>query len=106
MNDNYYQPRGSRQTAPYSQPQVISVSSREEALASPADFFCPKIMLGLNHGAIYVKRFDPETAQTIFQTFQLIPEPEPTRYVTMEMFDELKALVLQQRQSQEVTADA
>lgn len=75
---------------------IRSVGSREEAVITPVDYFKPTVILGLNHGMIYLKKFNSDTGETIFLPFKYAPDmaSEP-KYVTMDMFNELKSVVMQ-----------
>lgn len=94
-NDMHY-PGYMRRPSPQDMFIVLTVGSREEAVASPVDYFKPKIMLGLNHGAVYVKKFNQETGEATFQTYRLAPDPQPPRYVTEETMEEFSRAVYQQ----------
>lgn len=66
------------------------VASREEAVAMPTDFNRPIIMPDFGHGAIYVKRFNPNTGTGELLDFKYISPSEaaPTQdYVTRAEFD-------------------
>lgn len=68
------------------------VTSREEAVASPADYTRPVIMPDMGHGKIYIKKFDPQTGISDVFDFKLDrPELQPStpQYATI---DELNAL--------------
>lgn len=92
-------PQTDIQQQPAQQQEVFnirSVGSREEAVITPVDYFKPTVILGLNHGMIYFKKFNSDTGETIFWPFKYAPDmaAEP-KYVTMEMFNELKSVVMQ-----------
>lgn len=87
---------------PYQQPQQPQsqnaqdafacrpVTSREEAVASPADFMRPLIMPDMAHGMIYVKRFNPSTGASDILDFkqQFGDNSAPALdYVTRQEFD-------------------
>ena len=68
---------------------IRSVGSPEEAVATPVDYFKPTIIMGLNHGMIYFKKFNPETGETVFDAYKKAPEAlKAQQYVTMEQFDQ------------------
>lgn len=97
-----YQPQQQRpmyQQAPQPQQEMFNVraaASREEAAAMPVDFFRPTIILGLNHGTIYFKRFNSETGETCFDAFRYSPDAgKAPEYVTVESFDQFKNAVAQ-----------
>lgn len=78
----------------YMQPQMDAfisrlVASREEAVATPTDFTRPIVMLDFGHGAIYVKRFNPNTGMGELLDFKSAsPTETPTQeYVTRQEFD-------------------
>ena len=79
----------------YMQPRMDAfisrlVASREEAVATPTDFNTPIVMLDFGHGAVYVKRFNPNTGMGELLDFrQIAPnEAAPTQeYVTRQEFD-------------------
>ena len=79
----------------YMQPQMDAfvsrlVASREEAVGTPTDFNRPIVMLDFGHGAIYVKRFNPNTGMGELLDFKYTPpaETSPTQeYVTKQEFD-------------------
>lgn len=79
----------------YMQPQMDAfvsrlVASREEAVGTPTDFNRPIVMLDFGHGAIYVKRFNPNTGMGELLDFKYAPpaEASPTQeYVTKQEFD-------------------
>lgn len=110
--DNYYNPY--QQQRPMYQPQqrqyqpmqqmmpqpemfnVKIASSKEEASATPGDYFKPTIILGLNHGAIYFKRFNQETGEMLMDEYRKPPEAtQRPQYVTVESFDQFKNAVAQ-----------
>lgn len=70
---------------------VQPVTSREEALAVIADPMSPGVLLpDLGHGAIYVKRFNPNTGISDFGEFRLAQPaaPEaPPEYITRTDLD-------------------
>lgn len=72
------------------------VGSREEAVATPGDYFRPTLMLGLNHGMIYIKAVNNETGSMDFKPFKYSPdmamEPE---YLTVGEFQNFKGQVLE-----------
>lgn len=83
MYPNYMQPR---------MDAFVSrlVASREEAVATPTDFNAPIVMLDFGHGAVYVKRFNPNTGMGELLDFKYTPpaEASPTQeYVTKQEFD-------------------
>lgn len=65
---------------------VQPVTSREEAVGVIADPMCPGVLLpDLNHGVIFVKRFNPNTGSSDFGEFRLIqpaPPEAPPEYIT------------------------
>lgn len=65
---------------------VQPVTSREEALAVIADPMSPGVLLpDLAHGAVYIKRFNPNTGISDFGEFRLTqptPPEAPPEYVT------------------------
>ena len=66
---------------------VRSVSSPEEAVATAGDYFKTTIILGLNHGMIYTKKFNSETGSMDFKYYKLCPEmANETRYLTVGEF--------------------
>lgn len=100
---NYYQ--GYPQTggqAPYQmqqqmqQPQVRMVSSREEALAVPADFWgTPIYMHDVAHGRVYRKCWNAATGAADFDEFGMIPkttEPAQAPAASYATVDQVKAL--------------
>lgn len=97
-----YQPQ-QRQYQPMQQmmpqPEAFNVkfaASREEASATPGDYFKPTIILGLNHGAIYIKRFNQETGEMLMDGYLKSPEAtQMPQYVTVESFDQFKNAVAQ-----------
>ena len=103
--DNYYNPY--QQQRPMYQPQqrpmyqqqemfnIRAAASREEAAATPMDFFKTTVILGLNHGMIYIKRFNQETGETIFEGYEKTAAVKPPEYVTVENFDAFKQAVAQ-----------
>ena len=94
-----YQPQPQQYNSYYTQPQQMPpmqdafacrpVTSREEAVASPADFMRPLIMPDMAHGMIYVKRFNPATgASDILDFAQRTGDSSPALdYVTRQEFD-------------------
>lgn len=92
-----YQQRQYQQMMP--QPEVFNVkiaSSKEEASATPGDYFKPTIILGLNHGAIYFKRFNQETGEMLMDEYRKPSEAtQRPQYVTVESFDQFKNAVAQ-----------
>lgn len=109
--DNYYNPYQQQrpmyqpQQRPMYQPQQMTpqqdmfnvrvAASREEAAATPMDFFRTTVILGLNHGMIYIKRFNQETGETIFEGYERAAAVKPPEYVTVESFDAFKGAVAQ-----------
>ena len=99
----YYQgyPQGNGQ-GPYQMqqqtqpPQVRLVSSREEALAMPADFWgTPIYMHDVAHGRIYRKCWNAATGCADFDEFGMIPKvqegaPQGGNYATLEQVKELE----------------
>ena len=96
-----------QQTAPVAQqaaPQpgfrIQAVASKEEAMAMQTDFFGPGIVMPcLGRGAIYLKRFDPNTGLSDLMEFIYAP-PHPKQelageFVPMSMFRDLLAKVEQ-----------
>ena len=70
---------------------VRSVSSPEEALATPGDYFKTTIILGVNHGVIYIKKFNTETGSMDVKHYKLCPEmANDTRYLMVGEFQEFK----------------
>ena len=90
-----YMPPQQQMYPNYMQPQMDAfisrlVASREEAVATPTDFSRPIVMLDFGHGAIYVKRFNPNTGSGELLDFKYISPAEaaPTQeYVTKQEFD-------------------
>lgn len=74
------------------------VASRLEAEAAQVDFFGPgTIMPDLAHGAIYLKRFNPNTGASDFAAFTVqppAPEPEPVQYATIQDLQKLREELL------------
>lgn len=71
MNHPYY-------NAMPTQPGYITrpVTSREEAVAAQTDVFgLGTLMPDLSHNVIYLKKFNPQTGGSVFQTFMLHDEP-------------------------------
>lgn len=110
--DSYYNPYQQQrpmyqpQRPMYQQPQqmmpqpemfiVKHAASKEEAAATPGDYFKPTIILGLNHGAIYIKRFNQETGEMLMDGYLKSPEAtQMPQYVTVESFDTFKNAVAQ-----------
>ena len=101
-NNNMYWQNNQRQQFPpqYGHPQemfiVRSVGSREEAVATPVDYFKPTIILGVNHDMVYIKRFNTETGTTEFFPYKYCPDAAvQPKYVTEEQFEEFKAQIMQ-----------
>ena len=95
-----YQPQPQQYSGYYNQPQQMPPMqyafacrpgrSREEAVASPADFMRPLIMPDMAHGMIYVKRFNPATgASDILDFAQRTGDNAAPAldYVTRQEFD-------------------
>ena len=97
-----YQPQPQQFGGYYPQPQQVQnqpmqeafacrpVTSREEAVASPADFMRPLIMPDLAHGMVYIKRFNPSTgASDILDFAQRSGDNAASAldYVTRQEFD-------------------
>ncbi len=91
------QPRYEQQYVPFqqtAQPGFICrpVTSREEAVAVPADFTAAgTVMPDLGHGMIYLKRFNPNTGLSDWAEFTLVTpnEAAPTDYTdTLRGFGE------------------
>lgn len=90
-----YMPPQQQMYPNYMQPQMDAfisrlVASREEAVATPTDFTRPIVMLDFGHGAVYVKRFNPNTGMGELLDFkQLSPnEAAPAQeFVTRQEFD-------------------
>lgn len=56
---------------------AIPVTSKEEALAVPVDYFSlGKVMIDLNHGVVYLKRFNANTGASDFFRFTFSPEEQ------------------------------
>ena len=70
------------------------VTSRLEAEAVQVDFLGPGTVLpDLSHGAIYLKRFNPNTGASDFLVFNLETPSEPApapQYVTADVMDGLR----------------
>lgn len=75
------------------------VTCREEAVAAQVDYFAAGLVMpDLNHGMIYVKRFNPNTGASDFGEFKYCPpqpqiSPEaanfdPEQFVTRQEFEE------------------
>lgn len=61
-------------------PASMPVSSKEEALAQPADFSgAPMVFTDFSHGKIYVKQWNNQRGAADFVVFapELPPDPEP-----------------------------
>ncbi len=73
-------PQQTAQTAPsYT---AVPVTSKEEALAVPVDYFSlGKVMVDMNHGTIYLKRFNPNTGGSDFLRFAYAPEEQAQQNV-------------------------
>ena len=70
----------------YSQASM-PVSSREEAMAAPADFSgAPMIFGDFAHGRIYVKRWDGQKGSADFMVFAPEAEPEHEAAASVEKF--------------------
>lgn len=70
------------------------VASREEAVAMPTDFNRPIIMPDFSHGAIYVKRFNPNTGAGELLDFRYSAPVEAApavEYVTKQEFNQFCA---------------
>lgn len=69
------------------------VTCREEAVAAQTDFFSlGTLMPDLNHGVIYLKRFNPNTGGSDFAEFRFFAPPQPAaadpaEYVTRKEFE-------------------
>lgn len=81
--------------------RIQAVASKEEAMAVQTDFFGPGVIMPcLGRGAIYLKRFDPNTGLSDLLEFIYAP-PQPKQeqlagdFVPMSMFRELLAKVEQ-----------
>lgn len=85
------------------------VTSREEAVAVPADFFSlGTIMPDLSHGVVYLKRINQQTgASDFFEFVYRQPEAEQTpEYITRQEFEEfVKSLQPKKKGKQEVNED-
>lgn len=94
MYPNYMQPQYQQAPQQMQQAEMFIVriaSSREEAVATPGDYFKTTIILGLNHGMVYIKRFNSETGSMDFDYYRFSPETENTpKYLTVEEFNEFK----------------
>lgn len=101
---NYIPQQQNASAAPQAAPQqgfrIQVVASKEEAMAMQTDFFGPGIVMPcLGKGAIYLKRFDPNTGLSELMEFLYAP-PQPKQelageFVPMAMFRELLAKVEQ-----------
>ena len=74
------------------------VTSREEAVAAQVDFLGPgTLMPDLKHGAVYLKRFNPDTGACDFLTFtvsQTEPEaPAAPEYATRDDLREMQKVI-------------
>lgn len=98
-NTYNYQPYNGVYTDPYQQPRQDTrqaqsggyvcrpVTCREEAVAAQVDYFSAGLVMpDLNHGMIYVKRFDPNTGASSFGDFKYCP-PQPQIQPTAADFD-------------------
>lgn len=103
------QPQQSAQTGGY---VCRPVTCREEAVAAQVDYFSAGIVMpDLAHGAIYLKRFDPNTGASNFLDFKYSPpappmesgSTDPAQFVTRKEFDEFARRLQAMR---EVDADA
>lgn len=100
--DNYNYPTYQQQRPMY-QPQqrqdgviVRMAYSREEAVATPGDFFKITVILGLNHGTVYIKKWNGEKGEMSFDAFKYAPDAaKAPEYVTVENFDAFKNAVAQ-----------
>lgn len=109
MSYNYYGNNYQQQYAPY-QPQQESfpcrpVTSREEALATPADFMRPLLLPDFAHNCVYVKRVNPNTgASEIIEYRQYVPEAAP-QYVTREEFEAFREEFTRKPKGKKVSED-
>lgn len=87
---NYYTPP-QQQYIPTYQPQDAfacrPVTSREEAIATPADFMRPLVLPDLAHNCVYIKRVDPNTGISNVLEYRLFQPEAAPQYVTREEFD-------------------
>ena len=71
------------------------VTSKEEAVATPADFMRPIILPDMAHGMVYIKRFNPATGVSDILDFKLMgdmPNTVPAGdFVTRQEFDKFCA---------------
>ena len=80
---NYQQPTQqiTQQNNGYS---AIPVTSKEEALAVPVEYFSlGKVMVDLTHGTVYLKRFNPNTGASDFYRFVYTPEEKTSATTQM-----------------------
>lgn len=80
---------------------VRPVTNREEAVAAQVDFLGPgTLMPDVNHGIIYLKRFNPNTGACDFLTFRTdtaqaeTSEKEQPEYATREELEGVRDVVL------------
>lgn len=89
----YQQPQQMPQMQPQQMQEAFAcrpVTSREEAVASPADFLRPLVMPDLAHGMVYIKRFNPSTGASDFMDFARCDGGNAAHapdYVTRQEFD-------------------
>lgn len=106
---NYYGNNYQQQYVPY-QPQQESfpcrpVTSREEALATPADFMRPLLLPDFAHNCVYVKRVNPNTGASDILEYRLfIPEAAP-QYVTREEFEAFREEFTRKPKGRKVSED-
>ena len=106
---NYYGNNYQQQYVPY-QPQQESfqcrpVTSREEALATPADFMRPIFMPDFAHDCVYMKRVNPNTgASELVDYRRNIPEAAP-QYVTREEFEAFREEFTRKPKGKKVSED-
>lgn len=75
---------------------VRFASSREEAVATPGDYFKITVILGLNHNTVYIKRFDQSTGEMILEGFSKSPEAtQSPQYATVDQLQQLRDAVAQ-----------
>lgn len=77
-----YQPYQSIQQPQGYSPSSMPVSSKEEAMAAPADFSgAPMVFADFSHGKIYVKQWNAQKGAADFVVFapEVQAEPEPEK---------------------------
>ena len=80
---------------------VRPVTNREEAVAAQVDFLGPgTLMPDVNHGIIYLKRFNPNTGACDFLTFRTDTtqaensEKEQPEYATRSEVESMRSIIL------------